>query len=73
MERIGETVGVSRATVCRMLSRHGLNRLSALEPKELPRRYVHEHPGDLLHLDVKKLGRFWRPGHRRTGSREGQS
>jgi transposase InsO family protein len=69
MERIGESVGVSRATVCRLLGRHGLNRLSALEPKEPPRRYEHERPGDLLHLDIKKLGRFRVAGHRVTQTR----
>lgn len=69
MERIGESVGISRATVCRILSRAGLNRLSSLEPKEPPRRYEHERPGDLLHLDIKKLGRFRVAGHRVTQTR----
>lgn len=71
MERIAESVGVSRATVCRLLKHRGLNRLKALEPREPPKRYQHETPGDLLHLDIKKLGRFWRPGHRVTGGRTG--
>ena len=73
MERIGERVGVSRATVARVLKRLGLNRLRALEPVEPPRRYQHEQPGDLLHLDIKKLARFERPGHRVTGTRAGQN
>jgi transposase InsO family protein len=73
MERIAEAVLVSRATVCRVLTRQGLNRLSALEPKEPPRRYQHEHPGDLLHLDIKKLGRFRVAGHRVTNVRTKQS
>ena len=69
MDRIGEHVRVSRATVARILRRQGLHRLSALEPSEPPRRYQHERAGDLLHLDIKRLGRFDRPGHRVTGNR----
>lgn len=61
---------VSKATLSRVLRRHGLNRLSSLEPpKPPPQRYEHEHPGDLLHLDIKKLGRFSKPGVRATGDR----
>lgn len=67
MERIADRLGLSRATVGRILQRCGLNRLSKLEPVEPPRRYQHEHPGDLLHLDIKKLARFNSPGHRVTG------
>jgi transposase InsO family protein len=65
--QIAQVVGVSMSTIARILARAGLNRLSALEPVRPANRYVHEHPGDLLHLDVKKLGRFYRPGHRITG------
>ena len=61
---------VSKATLSRVLRRHGLHRLSSLEPpKPPPQRYEHEHPGDLLHLDIKKLGRFSKPGVRATGDR----
>jgi transposase InsO family protein len=61
---------VSKATLSRVLRRHGLNRLSALEPPKPPViRYEREHPGELLHLDIKKLGRFSRPGVRATGDR----
>lgn len=67
--QISQTVGVAESTVSRVLRRAGLNRLSALEPARPTNRYVHDHPGDLLHLDVKKLGRFERPGHRVTGDR----
>jgi len=63
-------VGVSTSTVGRILARAGLNRLSALEPVKPANRYVYDHPGDLLHLDIKKLGRFTRPGHRATGDRQ---
>ena len=73
MERIAAEAGCSRATVARVLQHAGLNRLGALEPREPPMRYQHEHPGDLLHLDIKKLGRFQRPGHRVTGDRTSDS
>ena len=61
---------VSKATLSRVLRRHGLHRLCSLEPpKPPPQRYEHDHPGDLLHLDIKKLGRFSKPGVRATGDR----
>jgi len=61
---------VSKATLSRVLCRHGLNRLASLEPpKPPPIRYERDAPGDLLHLDIKKLGRFARPGVRATGDR----
>lgn len=68
--QISHAVGVAESTVGRVLRRAGLNRLSALEPARPTNRYVHEHPGDLRHLDVTKLGRFDRPGHRVTGNRQ---
>ena len=61
------------STVARYLRNLGLNRLETLEPKVPVQRYEHEHPGDLVHLDIKRLVRFWRPGHRVTGSRLGAS
>ena len=70
---IAQQVGVSVSTVGRVLTQAGLNRLCALEPARPSNRYVHDHPGDLLHLDVKKLGRFVRPGHRITGNRRQDS
>lgn len=69
MERIARELGVSRATVQRTLARAGLSRLSALDPVELPRRYERQNPGELLHIDIKKLGRIGRPGHRVHGDR----
>jgi len=72
-EAIAREVGVSAATVSRVLSRLGLNRLSALEPAQPVRRYERERPGELIHIDIKKLGRFERVGHRITGDRTGQS
>ena len=65
--------GVSPATVSRVLRRAGLSRLRDLEPAEPVRRYEREHPGDLIHLDIKRLGKFERTGHRITGDRTGQS
>ncbi|MGH6891250.1 MAG: IS481 family transposase, partial [Dongiaceae bacterium] len=70
---IAVAVGVSTATVSRVLKRLGLNKLSALEPAEPVRRYEREHPGELIHIDIKKLGKFNKIGHRITGDRRGQS
>ena len=66
---IAGEVGVSPATVSRVLKRLGLNRLKALEPAEPVQRYERERPGELIHLDIKKLGRFNRIGHRIEGHR----
>ena len=67
--RIARSVGVSVATVSRVLVRAGLSRWSDLEPSEAVVRYEHAQPGDLLHIDTKKLGRIERMGHRVTGDR----
>jgi transposase InsO family protein len=72
-QQIAREVGVSPATVSRVLKRLGLNRLSALEPAEPARRYERENPGELIHIDIKKLGRIDGVGHRITGDRKGQS
>jgi len=72
-QQIAQEVGVSPATVSRVLAKLGLNRLSALEPAEPVRRYQRQYPGEMIHLDIKKLGRFERVGHRITGDRTGQS
>jgi len=72
-KQIAAEVGVSPATVSRSLQRLGLNRIAALEPAEPVRRYEREHPGELIHIDIKRLGRFERVGHRITGDRKGQS
>lgn len=72
-QHIAKEVGVSAATVCRILRRLGLNRLSALEPAEPVRRYERDHPGEIIHIDIKRLGRFEQVGHRITGDRKGQS
>ena len=72
-KEIAAIVGVSPATVSRVLRRLELNKLSALEPAEPPRRYECERPGEMLHIDIKKLGKFNQIGHRITGDRTGQS
>jgi len=72
-QQIALELGVSPASVSRVLKRLGLNKLRALEPAVPVRRYERERPGDLLHIDIKKLGRFDRVGHRITGDRTGQS
>jgi transposase InsO family protein len=68
-KQIAAELGISPATVSRILKRLGLNRLAALEPAEPVCRYEREHPGELIHIDIKKLGRFERVGHRITGDR----
>jgi transposase InsO family protein len=61
---------LSKASLSRILQRHGLNRLAALDPPKPPVvRYERATPGELLHLDIKKLGRFHQPGVRATGDR----
>ena len=67
--RIARELKLPAATVARVLKRHGLSRLRDLEPRVHPQRYEHRRPGDLVHLDVKKLGRIGRPGHRVNGDR----
>jgi len=72
-KHIAAQMGVSTATVSRILRRLGLNRIRDLEPAEPVRRYERENPGELIHIDIKKLGKFKRVGHRITGDRRGQS
>ena len=67
--RIARSVGVSARTVGRHLAKAGLSRLRDLEPSPPVVRYEHTHPGDLVHIDTKKLGRIERLGHRITGNR----
>lgn len=66
--RIAQSLGVSASTVSRVLARAGLSRWADLVPSEPVVRYEHAHPGDLLHIDTKKLGRIERMGHRITGN-----
>jgi transposase InsO family protein len=68
-KQIAAELGLSPATVSRVLRRLGLNRLGALEPAAPVRRYEREHPGELIHIDIKKLGKIGVVGHRITGDR----
>ena len=67
--QIAARVGLSTATVARILARSGLSRLKSLEPKQPIVRYQRERPGELIHVDIKKLGRIGRVGHRIHGDR----
>ncbi len=67
--QIASRVGSSPATVARVLAREGLPRLKNLDPKQPVRRYQRDHPGELIHIDIKKLGRIRVLGHRITGNR----
>ena len=64
---IAQTLAMPLSTVCALLKRAGMGRLSRLAPPEPPNRYERRRAGELLHVDVKKLGRIARPGHRVTG------
>jgi transposase InsO family protein len=70
-DRLAAVLGLPASTCHRVLRRHGLvTRARTVEPAN---RYEHEHPGDLLHLDTKKLGRIvGGPGHRVTGDWTGR-
>jgi transposase InsO family protein len=67
--RIALKLGLSHATVSRVLRRLKLNRIRDLEPGLPANRYEHAAPGDMLHLDIKRLVRIQRPSHRVTGNR----
>jgi transposase InsO family protein len=68
---IAECLGMALSTVSGILTRIGLGKLSRLEPPEPPNRYQRERPGELIHIDVKKLGRIGQrgAGHRATANR----
>src|SRR5215470_411127 len=68
-QQIAAQLSVSQATVSRVLKRCGLSLLSALEPQPPRPRYERAAPGELVHLDIKKLGRFNAVGHRITGDK----
>jgi transposase InsO family protein len=66
---IAETLGMPLSTVGAVLVRHGLGRLPRLQSEEPANSYQRPRPGELVHIDVKKLGRIGRPGHRVNGDR----
>jgi transposase InsO family protein len=70
--QIAATLAMPVSTVCAVLRRLGLNRLWKLGPLEPPNRYCRRHAGELVHVDVKKLGQFHRPGHRVRGRGPGR-
>lgn len=70
---IAEQLGMPISTVSAVFARNGVGPVAALEPPKPPNRYERRQAGELLHLDIKKLARFFRPGHRVTGSRARQS
>jgi transposase InsO family protein len=72
-EHIAGEIGISKATVSRILKRRGLSLLSSLEPQQPRPRYERATPGEIIHIDIKKLGRFNAVGHRITADRRSQS
>ena len=72
-EQIAVQLGISKASVSRILDRRGLSLLSALEPQPPRPRYERASPGEIIHIDIKKLGRFNRIGHRITRQVVGHS
>jgi transposase len=71
--QIATALRMALSTVSAVLKRVGLGKRSRLEPPEPPNRYERRRPGELIHIDVKKLGRILKPGHRVTGDRRGQA
>ncbi len=67
--QIAQRLSVAPSTIARVLRRAGVHRLAELEPALPHNRYEYALPGQLLHLDIKKLGRIGSPGHRVTGDR----
>ena len=67
--QIADVLKLSKSRVQRSVAAMGLGKLSALEPPVPENRYERKKPGELVHLDTKKLGRFYQPGHRVTGDR----
>lgn len=70
---IGWALGIAASTVHAVLRRHGRSRLVTRPAAEEVIRYEYEEPGGLIHVDIKKLGRILKPGHRVTGDRRGQA
>lgn len=69
-KEIAFRLGISAATVSRILRAAKLSRVKDLSPPQAPNRYEREKPGEMIHIDIKKLGRFSRAGHRVTGTRQ---
>src|ERR1700748_126193 len=71
--QIATALQMALSTVSAVLKRVGLGKRSRLDPPEPPNRYELSRPGELIHIDIKKLGRILKPGHRVTGDRRGQA
>jgi transposase InsO family protein len=69
---IARALGMPRSTVGAVLRRLGLGKLKSLEPKPAPNRYERAAAGELIHIDIKSLGKIDGLGHRITGQRSGQ-
>jgi transposase InsO family protein len=72
--QIGEVLALPLSTVSVWLKRIGLGKRSRLDPPEPPNRYERRHPGELVHVDIKQLGRISErgAGHRMVGHRKSQ-
>ena len=70
--RLSWELGVPRSTIYAVLRRSNLSRLRSLEPRRVHPRYEWPHPGDLVHLDTKKLGRVHPRGSKRFGGPRNQ-
>jgi len=70
-KQVARQLHLTRPTVARALVRNGLSRLSFLEPPKPANRYQWPNPGDLIHIDIKKLARIQGIGHRITGRFKG--
>jgi hypothetical protein len=68
-KEVARRLGLSQATVSRILRRVKLSRMKDLLPPQAPNRYEHTRPGAMIHIDIKKLNRFHEIGHRMTGDR----
>ena len=68
---IARRLAMPPSTIGAILRRRGLGRLAGLDPKPPVVRYERQHPGELIHIDTKKLGRIDGVGHRITGQQSG--
>jgi transposase InsO family protein len=71
--QIALALSMARSTIIKILKRLGMARLRDLQPPRLTQRYAYARPGELVHIDIKKLGRFHRAGHRIHGDRKQRS
>lgn len=65
--RLSRYLNMPRSTVSAVLQREGISQFKQLAPKEPVAHFKDGDPGEMLHININKLGRFWRPSHRVTG------